>query len=306
MPPKENTSVLDNPRFLQVEQAILQHEEGFDRITQQCADLKSGMERIEEQHSREFTQLTAAMAKMGDTLASIVIKGDSLHLKVVAPPHHNNRDEPVPHCRLNPSATSLLGTSPDPVNITIPTETPSLPKVANFMPQDPTFKPQASSFMHKLPRVDFPKFNGGQVRNWIQKVQRFFLLHPMEDHQKVLYSSLNFSDAAEIWFQTDAAKFAALSWSEFATLVQNRFSEELSENVIGEFKLLYQKGSILEYQQQFEQLRPLVLLQNPGLSEKYFVDSCIAGLREDIRHSVQMFYPSTVQSVFALARLQEV
>ncbi|KAL5700184.1 hypothetical protein ACHQM5_025663 [Ranunculus cassubicifolius] len=125
----------------------------------------------------------------------------------------------------------------------------------------------------------------------------------MDDNQKILFASLNFSDAADAWFQTDYIRFVALSWKDFALLVQQRFSEELSENMIGEFKLLSQKSFVLEYQQQFEQLRPLVLLQNPGLTEQYFIDSCIAGLNKDIKHSVQMFYPKSVQSVFVISKI---
>ncbi|KAL5717940.1 hypothetical protein ACHQM5_010889 [Ranunculus cassubicifolius] len=238
MAPKEDVNRLNS-----LEKAISVHDEGFERLNQQCSDLREGF--------------------------------------MAAPPDLHNSEQPA---RLNLEATSLLGLSPTKEQSKTTTATP---------------------FYQKLPRVEFPKFNGTQVRNWLQKTNRFFLLHPMEDQQKVLYASLNFSDVTDSWFQTDASRFAELSWHDFSTLIQHRFSEELSENIIGEFKLLSQKGSILEYQQQYEQLQPLVLLQNPGLTEQYFIDNCIAGLQKDIRHAVQMFYPTSVQSVFALARLQE-
>ncbi|KAL5723121.1 hypothetical protein ACHQM5_006555 [Ranunculus cassubicifolius] len=244
---------------------------------------------MEEKQSQNMQMVTEAIARLTESIDNMSNQSDSPQLKPAAPPDPPSSATVLTPGRLNPGATSLLGNSPDPINTL----------------SDRQFSNQASTFGHKLPRVDFPKFSGVQVRSWIQKAERFFLLHPMDDRQKVLFASLNFSDAAETWFQTDSTRFTELGWKAFSLLVQTRFSEALSENVIGEFKLLHQRGSVLDYQQQFENLRPLVLLQNPGLSEQYFVDSCIACLSEEIKHQVQMFYPSTVQSVFALARLQE-
>ncbi|KAL5715477.1 hypothetical protein ACHQM5_017290 [Ranunculus cassubicifolius] len=299
MAPKEDAN-----RLNQLEKASSVHEEGLDRLHQQCSDLqegfskmaeqqsglKAGFARMEDQHSRDLQQVTAAIAKLRESIQHLTSNSDPVQVRMAAPPDPSVSATPQLLGKLNPGAASLLGTSPT-------------ADQSNGIPV--TTSSPLSNVLQKLPQVDFPKFSGSHVRSLIQKAQRFFLLHPMSDQQKILYASLNFTDAADTWFQTDSLKFAALGWKDFSTLLQHRFSEELSQNAIGEFKLLCQKGSVKDYQYEFEQLQPLVLLQNPGLSEQYFVDSCIAGLSEDIKHSVQMFYPSTVPSVFALARLQE-
>ncbi|KAL5700703.1 hypothetical protein ACHQM5_026117 [Ranunculus cassubicifolius] len=151
-------------------------------------------------------------------------KPDPVHLIPAAPPDSTPSAPPLTPGRLNLGATSLLGSSPVPDSFRDTAAPMSIH--------------QASTLAPKLPRVDFPKFNGSNVRSWLQKTQRFFILHPMDEQQKVLYASLYFSDAVDTWFQTDPLKFTSLGWKEFSLLVQQRFSEELTENVIGEFKLL--------------------------------------------------------------------
>ncbi|KAL5706483.1 hypothetical protein ACHQM5_024643 [Ranunculus cassubicifolius] len=127
----------------------------------------------------------------------------------------------------------------------------------------------------------------------------------MPENHKVTFASLHLSGVAENWFQTEATIFEKLSWLEFAGIVNARFSEEICENIIGEFNKLYQAASLSDYNEKFETLRPLVLLKNPGLSELYFVESYLSGLKEEIRHTVLMFRPSSVMGAMQLARLQE-
>ncbi|KAL5709152.1 hypothetical protein ACHQM5_019872 [Ranunculus cassubicifolius] len=218
MAPKEDAN-----RLNLIEKTLSIHEEGFERLHQQYSDLK-------EQQSRDMSTMTAAITRLTESIANMTVGNEPSHLKTAAPPDPSASTQPA---KLNPGATSLLGTSPTPASTTDPPATQILQ--------------QASTLIPKLPRIEFPKFNGTQVRSWLQKTQRFFLLQPMDDNQKILFASLNFSDAADAWFQTDSLRFAALSWKEFALLVQQRFSEELSENVIGEFKLLSLKSSVLEY-----------------------------------------------------------
>ncbi|KAL5720791.1 hypothetical protein ACHQM5_013426 [Ranunculus cassubicifolius] len=153
---------------------------------------------------------------------------------------------------------------------------------------------------YKLPKVDYPSFDGSMVRNWLQKANRFFMFNPMLDSQKVLYASLHFQGKAETWFQTNSLVFQLLPWEEFAELLRSRFAE-VTNNVVAEFNRLIQTGSVQEYQGKFEELQPLMLQRNPGLTEAYFVDSFIGGLKQEIQHTIQMFYPSTL----TLARLQE-
>ncbi|KAL5709495.1 hypothetical protein ACHQM5_020179 [Ranunculus cassubicifolius] len=158
---------------------------------------------------------------------------------------------------------------------------------------------------YKTPRIDFPLFDGSQVRVWIQKANRFFQLNIMSDHQKILLASLYMRGRAENWYQTDALLFEKLSWLEFTERVKFRFYDDACENIVGEFNRLTQTSTLQKYLEKFEELYPLMLLKNKGLTESFFVDSFVSGLKEEIRHTVLMFRPTTLNHAISLARLQE-
>ncbi|KAL5716801.1 hypothetical protein ACHQM5_009921 [Ranunculus cassubicifolius] len=153
----------------------------------------------------------------------------------------------------------------------------------------------------KTPKVDFPCFDGTKVRNWAQKANRYFQINPMMEGQKVLFASLFLTGRAEIWYQTDPAAFERMTWGEFVEIARIRFNEDLHDNVVGEFNKLIQITTVQDYQDRFEELQPLMLLYNRGLSEKYFVDSWISGLKEEFRHAVQMFRPVTLSHSISLS-----
>ncbi|KAF5199820.1 hypothetical protein FRX31_010601 [Thalictrum thalictroides] len=53
----------------------------------------------------------------------------------------------------------------------------------------------------KIPKLDFPQFNGEEVRGWIQKANRYFLFNPIDSGQMVLFASLHLQGRANTWFQ---------------------------------------------------------------------------------------------------------
>ena len=48
-----------------------------------------------------------------------------------------------------------------------------------------------------------------------------------------------------------------------------------------------------------------MLIQNPGLSEEYFISSFTSGLKEEIKPMVKMFRPNTLSGAMEIAHLQE-
>lgn len=55
----------------------------------------------------------------------------------------------------------------------------------------------------KIPKMDFPRFEGKDPRGWVNKCEKIFLLNPyMESKTKVLYATLYLDGEADIWFQT--------------------------------------------------------------------------------------------------------
>ncbi|XP_026396090.1 uncharacterized protein LOC113290721 [Papaver somniferum] len=137
-------------------------------------------------------------------------------------------------------------------------------------------------FPNYRPKVDFPRFDGVNLRAWICKCKKYFFLH--QDYQEGK---------------------GAIYWDDFIIDVCTRFQELGHDSVVGEFNKLDQTGRVLEYQEQFEEVKALMLAKNKSLTEDYFIHSFVTGLKEYLRMVVQMFTPTTLQQVIFLARRQE-
>ena len=74
-----------------------------------------------------------------------------------------------------------------------------------------------------------------------------------------------------------------------------RFGDKNMIDLIEEFNKLKQVGSVLEYQTKFEEIKSLMVITNPTLSEAYFVSSFISGLSDEVRPTVKMLQPATVK-----------
>ncbi|KAE8654131.1 Thioredoxin superfamily protein [Hibiscus syriacus] len=83
------------------------------------------------------------------------------------------------------------------------------------------------------------------------------------------------------------------------------FSDRSFCDIVEEFTKLTQKGSVEDYQEKFEELQPYMLLQNPTLTEEFFVSLFISGLRDDIKHRVKALDPKNLSEAFKQAKLYE-
>lgn len=64
---------------------------------------------------------------------------------------------------------------------------------------------------YKFPKMDFPRFDGKNVRGWISKAEKFFLLNPvMDSTTKVIYTALYLDEEADYWYQTIQAQYPGL------------------------------------------------------------------------------------------------
>ena len=72
-----------------------------------------------------------------------------------------------------------------------------------------------------------------------------------------------------------------------------------------ECKKLQQEGNVEDYQEKFEELKPLLLIKKRNLDENYFISSFRSGLKEEIKHMVRMLKPTTLTEAFELSQWQE-
>lgn len=83
----------------------------------------------------------------------------------------------------------------------------------------------------KTPKVELAKFDGTNPREWVKKCQRYFVLNPIVEKQRVLFASMYLVGAAETWFENFFETLEGVTWNMFVALICERIAEEGYENI---------------------------------------------------------------------------
>nr|GEZ29581.1 gypsy/Ty3 retroelement polyprotein [Tanacetum cinerariifolium] len=102
----------------------------------------------------------------------------------------------------------------------------------------PRTHPEPNTPYGKLIKIEFPKFSGGDVKDWIYRCKKFFKVDGVVDGKKVQLASMHVFDAALVWYQQYMKKYPDNTpWEHFEVEVVKRF-EVLYDDPIVELKKL--------------------------------------------------------------------
>ena len=154
----------------------------------------------------------------------------------------------------------------------------------------------------KEPKLTFPEFDGTDPDGWIRKSKKFFELAAVPTE---VNSVMYLSGKAEYWWRGTGCNPSTLPWHQFCRLLEDRFLEISTTEIIGQFHNLNQTATVPKYIDKFEEFMGLVKRNNPSLQEDYFVSRFITGLTEYIQHHLQCHKPSSLTKAFWFARILE-
>ncbi|GKB18974.1 gypsy/ty3 retroelement polyprotein [Tanacetum coccineum] len=123
-----------------------------------------------------------------------------------------------------------------------------------------------------MSKIEFPKFNGEDVRVWVFRCRWFFRIDSVPEKMKVELAAMHVYDRALVCF----------------------------EDPMVELKNLKQTNTIQSYQDQFESL-----LKKVELLESYAISLFVGGLKDEISMPIRMFKLITLADAFSMARMQE-
>ncbi|CAA7017937.1 unnamed protein product [Microthlaspi erraticum] len=159
------------------------------------------------------------------------------------------------------------------------------------------------SGMTHLAKLDFPRFNGDRIKEWLFKVEQFFTIDHIPEDMKVGIASIHFDGPAATWHQSVIQSAVGTSilhdWSSYKLLLHERFAD-LLDDPIAELKQLQETDDISEYHGRFELIRTRVTMTEEDLVSNY-----LAGLRTDTQMHIRMFQPITIRQCLLLGRLYE-
>jgi hypothetical protein len=87
--------------------------------------------------------------------------------------------------------------------------------------------------------------------------------------------------------------------------VEEKFGADDHRRYMKQLLALKQRGTVEEYQLQFEELSYQIAIQNPHYDEQFYVSQFIKGLKSEIRASVESQVPDTVERAILLALVQQ-
>ena len=117
------------------------------------------------------------------------------------------------------------------------------------------------------PKIDLQLFSRENPRDWLRKCNKYFLNYQVPDEHKIEIIEMYLEGKAGKWFQGVKIEKPRLNWEEFGELLCRRFNDRTCKDVVEEFNKLQQVGSIDDYQERFEELKPLMMIKNRNLHE---------------------------------------
>jgi hypothetical protein len=153
--------------------------------------------------------------------------------------------------------------------------------------------------------MDFPRFDGSDVRIWLDKCLAYFQLCSIPHDFRVTAASLHMVDKASHWFQCYKHSGGSHTWEHSVLVVSREF--EVNTHRVKTMSLLNLRhtGFVEEYTQQFDQLVYHIRLYDQSLSETMLTSQFLLGLKDDLRQCVEMHLPDSVSKVATLAAIQE-
>ncbi|KAL2330578.1 hypothetical protein Fmac_018159 [Flemingia macrophylla] len=154
----------------------------------------------------------------------------------------------------------------------------------------------------RLARLDFPRFNGDGIKNWITQCETFFSVDQTPDDYKVRLAVIHFEGKALQWHSAYVKNVGIdklPSWKDNTEILLERFGE-VCEDPMAELMRLRQRGTVTDYHNDFD-----AIVSRIELSESHQLSCFLGGLKLEIQMMVRMFQPTSVMKAFSLAKMYE-
>jgi hypothetical protein len=152
-----------------------------------------------------------------------------------------------------------------------------------------SFQPHHFQRDIRLPWVDVTKFDGSDPTGWVTQMEHYFSLYNItDDLAKLRYGVLHLDQERWQWWQwRKTSRQGYIAWTQFVVELYERFDTDT--NHLGRLTKLKQSGTVEDFIAAFEHLA----FRTEGMTDAFFRECFISGLKEDIRAHVLMARPTT-------------
>uniref|UniRef100_A0A0E0MLK0 Retrotransposon gag domain-containing protein n=1 Tax=Oryza punctata TaxID=4537 RepID=A0A0E0MLK0_ORYPU len=154
--------------------------------------------------------------------------------------------------------------------------------------------------------VDFPIFDGESPESWIRKAEKYFALNQTPEEEKVLVAEIYITGRADQWISSSDVPTERLNWPDFKSMICKRFAAKSNIEITDTFRNLKQYSSVDAYIDKFEEVMALVKRNRPTLTEQYFLDYFISGLKDHIKRPLKSLHIHSLVDAYEHARNYDV
>jgi hypothetical protein len=95
--------------------------------------------------------------------------------------------------------------------------------------------------------MDFPKFDGSDVRVWLDNCETYFRFYNIVDEFRVSAATLNLVGDAAHWYQAWKQEMGWPTWDQLRTAIAAEFELHIEKTKMDELLLLTQTSTVTEY-----------------------------------------------------------
>ncbi|CAM8880125.1 unnamed protein product [Rhodiola kirilowii] len=239
------------------------------------ADLKAQLDDV-RRHSEEQNQaLQTELARLKDLLQSLLLQQQH-------PSDPSSSQHTPPPAQPNPTDPGQLSTLRKPAG----PHPPLLP----------------GGLATRLSKIEFPKFDGSMLTEWIYRCEQFFLLDSTPPELKVRLASLHLDGKALQWHHNFmSTRFDQFpSWPEYIVALSTRFGKLFDDPLADLVSLKQGNDSVEEYLDNFE-----CALTRLSLPSSHALSIFLTNLHPHLALHVRQFNVGTIAEAARIARLHE-
>ena len=157
---------------------------------------------------------------------------------------------------------------------------------------------------HTLPKMPFPTFSGDHPKIWINKCNNYFTMYSIPESLWVTAATMYLQDNAAMWWEAYKLSTPTVNWQTFCQDIQSKFGNDDYRTALADLIALRQTGTVEDYTAQFHALQYKITMHSAKHDELYFATQYFAGLKDDIKATVEPQVPLIVDRAALIAKIQ--
>ncbi|KAJ4807408.1 polyprotein [Rhynchospora pubera] len=158
---------------------------------------------------------------------------------------------------------------------------------------------------YPLPRLDFPSFDGSDVVSWEEDCEFYFEVFQTPEIYKTRLATSHFSGDAREWYRGFKMDNSHPPWPILIEELKASFIVAKVENPLEEFRKVTHLGKIDDYIRNFEKVRCRLMSATKMKDTNFYLMAFLSGLRDELKHTVEMCEPSNLNQAYKFARQAE-